>query len=832
MSALRTSLHRMIVSLICWILIIALLAGCQGITETGTNLAPVTKPEEQEIKKAEITFEVVVPVKLNDGQNLYIELVDEVTGLALNPSRAKLQTQDGLNFVLKAPFVVGSVIKYRYLRDNDPIGVEYTSLGMQVRYRMYAVDGPGVVRDFIAAWKSSSPESGRLGRIHGQVANKSNNAPVINALVGAGGMQTLTASDGSFLLEGLPPGTHNLVVYSLDGGFRTFQQGAVVAPGATTPALILLEPSKIVSITFFVRPPGESLPGVPIRFIGNILSLGNTFADLRGGTSIIASRAPLMFALPDGRYSITLKLTAGQDLRYKYTLGDGFWNAERSGDGSIRTRQLIVPERDSTVEDVIDTWKSGDFAPISFTVNVPANTPVSDTVSIQLNPFSWTEPIPMWPIGKNRWFYVLYGPFNGFRSASYRYCRNDQCGTADDVDTLGDSTVGRKFFPQTTDQAFQDTVKEWAWLKQASEPVIVSGAKIGARDASFQAGVEFLPGYHPSWQPYLVWAYQSVQEMGANSVMLTPTWHLTHQVPPVMEPVAGQDPLWFDLTQTVTQAQQKGLGVVIHPVLQYPGDPQQWWRTAARDDGWWQSWFDRYQTFLLYHADLATQTGAKVLVVGDSTIIPALPDGTLADGSSANVPGDAADRWHRLLASVRARFTGQIAWMVPYNDSLPSLPGFIKDDVDFLYVQISAPISKSDQPSQSELEENMTAVLDKKILKLQKATNHPIILGFRFPSMRGAFDGCVNSEGTCLPIDAFQQPARTFAPAELSYKEQVMAYSTLLTIISQRSWVSGFYASDYYPPVELKDFSTSIRGKPAGDVLWYWFPRLLGKVAP
>ncbi len=825
MSALRISVHRVFFHLICWLTVISLITGCQN----GSDITPVSLPKEENLPKAEIIFEAQVPVKLAEGQSLYLELLDEVTGLALNPSRAKLDTQDGIKYAIKIPFAVGSVLKYRYLRDNDPIGIEYTSMGKQVRYRLYTVDGPGVVRDYIAAWKSSMPESSRLGRIHGQVANKTDNAPVINALVAAGGMQTLTASDGSFLLEGLPPGVHNLVIYSLDGGFRTFQQGAVVASGSTTPALILLEPSKTVTVTFLVTPPADNLKGVPIRLIGNTLSLGNTFADLRGGTSIIASRAPLMTVLEDGRYSIALKLTAGMDLRYKYTMGDGFWNAERNADGSIRTRQIVVPERDVTIEDKIDTWKSGGFASVSFTVSVPENTPVSDTVSIQLNPFGWTEPIPMWPIGKNRWFYILYNPLSGFTSASYRYCRNDQCGTADDIDTQGDQAEGRKFAPQTTEQSFQDTVKAWAWFDQAVEPVIVSGANIGVRDTLFQAGVEFLPGYHPSWQPYMVWAFKSIQAIGANRVMLTPTWHLTHQLPPVIAPVAGQDPLWNDLTQTISQAQENGLGIVIHPVLQYPESPADWWQSAARDEDWWQSWFDRYQTFLLYHADLATQSGTEVMIIGDSSIAPAFPGGTLADGSLSNAPGDASKRWETLLTSVRSRYKGKIAWFVSYNGSLATTPDFVKDAVDLLYVQITPPISEKDELTQAELEASLTTILDTEILKLQEDTNLPIMLGLRFPSVRGAYDGCVENEGTCLPIENLQQPALRVASAEVSYKQQTLVYSALLTVINQRSWISGFYASDYYPPVELKDFSNSTRSKPAGDVLWYWYPRLLGK---
>jgi hypothetical protein len=830
MAMLRTSSHRVIINLLSWILLLTLLTGCQGINLAETNISPQSQEKAPEIRQAEITFEAVSPAKLAKGQNLYLEVLDEVTGLALNPIRTRLQGEDSQNFKTKIAFPVGSVIKYRYIHDNDPIGVEYSSQGQQVRYRLYTVDGPGIVHDTIAAWKST-PYNGGMGRIQGQVANKSNNSPVVNALVVAGGMQTLTASDGSFLMEGLPPGLHNLVIYSLDGSFRTFQQGAIVASNSTTPAVILLDSNKTVNITFRIHPPEDNPKGVPIRLIGNIFALGNTFADLRGGVNVVTSRAPLMAFQSDGTYLLTLKLPVGLDLRYKYTLGDGFWNAEHTSSGEIRVRQLIVPDNDSTVEDTIDTWKTANFGSVSFTVTVPDTTPISDTVSIQFNPFSWTEPIPMWPVGKNRWLYILYNPLNVFNSASYRYCRNDQCGTADALDTQGDKAQGKTFSPKDTDQALQDTVKEWAWLVLSTEPVVVSAGTIGARDANFQAGVEFLPGYHPSWQPYMTWAFQNVKEIGANTVMLTPTWHLTHKDPPVIAPVAGRDPLWFDLTQMAIQAQQKGLGITIHPVLRYPEDPQVWWQSAARDDGWWQSWFDRYHTFLLYHADLATQIGAKALVIGDESLLAALPGGTLADGSSSNVPGDINDRWHKLLVSIRARYSGKLVWMVPYAGKLPPVPDILKDDVDMLYIQISTPILTTDQPSQNDLEARLTAALDSDILKLQEQTNHPIILGLQFPSVSGAYDGCVDSSGTCLPSDAFLRPAPGYPSTQLSLNDQALVYSAALAAVNQRSWITGFYASGYFPPVELIDMSTSVRSKPAGDVLWYWFPRLLGQVA-
>jgi hypothetical protein len=826
--AKRTALNQRTFSgLLILLLAASLLSGCfasdtlepQGSSSNNTSL-----PSEQVM--AEVRFSVQAPSSLGEGQSLHIEFLDEVTGLALNPLKAQMTSQDSLRYEISIPFQVGSVLKYRYVLDGVVIGNEYTSLGQPVRYRLYSVEGPGTVSDVIAGWQFQSA-AGTFGRIQGQVANRENNAPVINALVSAGGMQTLTASDGSFLLEGLLPGTHNLVVYSLDGSFRPFQQGAVVAPDSTTPALILLEQAKMVSVTFEVKPPSGNLQGVPVRLIGNIYSLGNTFADLRGGASVIASRAPLMSVLPNGHYSLTLQLPAGLDLQYKYTLGDGFWNAERDQNGEIRTRQLIVPQKDVTVEDQIDTWKTYGFEPVSFTVSVPANTLISDTVSIQFNPFGWTEPIPMWPIGNNRWLFVLYNPLNVFSSASYRYCRNDQCGTADASETRGLTAQGIPFSPGEAAQSLEDTVSSWAWYESQAQPATVSAASISARGSEFQAGVEWLPDYHPSWQPYLVWAMQNLQDMRSNMVMIAPTWRFTHQDPPVVEPVAGKDPLWPDLTRMVGQAQQKGLGLAIHPVLEYPGDAQQWWQDADREDGWWQSWFDRYRTFTLYHADLAAQTGARMLVLGDENLSPALPGGVLADGSPSGVPGDALDRWRRLIAEVRSRYSGKLAWMVSCSGNLSPAPEFV-GDLDLLYVRITPPLIEADQPSQPDLEASIAALFDEQILKLQEKTNQPVIIGLQFPSISGAYDGCIDLEGNCLAAGAFEQAAPEFSADALALNEQAVAYNAVLSVVNQRSWIAGFYATGYLPVVEMKDLSTSVRNKPAADVLGYWYPRLLG----
>lgn len=812
------------------------LAACQSlqpvvVTPTGAAPAetatPTAKPVLEPAPLTEILFQVQTPSELDEGEEIRIEFLDEVTGLALNPAYAQMESKDRRNFAALVPVPLGSVLRYRYVRTGNPLSIEYSSQGSQVRYRLYVVEGPGSIRDMIAAWKSE-PAKSNLGRVRGQVLLKTGQAPAVNALITAGGMSTLTSSDGSFLLEGLPEGVHNMVVYSLDGSFRPFQQGASVANDSTTPAAVEVEPTEKVTVTFVVRPPEENLKGAPIRLVGNIYSLGNTFADLRGGVSVLASRAPVLSLQTDGSYSITLELPVGLDLRYKYTLGDGFWNAERRANGALRLRQFIVPDEDVTIEDTIDTWTTEGYEPVSFTVTVPENTPVTDSISIQFNPYGWTEPIPMWTLGNNRWFYVLYNPLDLFSNASYRYCRNEQCGIADAVDTSGPKAAGHPFKPSDQTQNFEDTVTEWNWLAPStSSPVVVSTGDTQPR-VNFLAGVEWTPLYHPSWQPYFRAAVQNMTDIGANSVILTPTWKLTHQIPPVIEPVPGQDPLWLDMTGVAKTAEEQGLTLILHPMLRYNQDPQAWWQEARRDDGWWQSWFDQYRAFLLYHADLAEQVKAKTLILGDETLLPAVPFGTMPDGSPSGVPVDAERRWKDLIAEVRARYQGQVAWMVPFQGKLATVPLFI-GDLDLAYVQVSAPLTDRDAATPEQLQETFAAALADEINRLRNRVKGPVLIGLKYPAVQGYYDGCITSPNGCVPGSIFDTPGAVDPAAVHDYQEQAEAFNALLAAASSVDWVNGFFAVGYYPPVELRDLSTSVRGKPAGDMLWYWFPHLLGE---
>ena len=459
-----------------------LLAGCQVLqttpairTPTGGATANLT-PTPTASFQALVTFQVKVPENTPAASGVVITILDEVTGLPFNTTSYKMNPTGSNLYEIMLPFPLNSLVNYRYELGGSPRTSEYTPQGEPARSRECLVPGPETVQDVVSAWKDQ-PFSGQTGTLEGEVLDAGDQSPVSGAIVSAGGQRATTLSDGSFIIDHLPPGIHNVVVTTPDGATQAFQQGAKVAAGQITEAKIPVEKSQQVSVTFLVKPPKENIVGLPIRMAGNIAILGDTFTDLAGGGSVQASREPLLAQKPDGTYSLTLKLPAGYDLHYKYTLGDGFWNAELTGDGKFQVRELTVPDHDVEIQDAIQTWRSPKFGPVTFDVQAPANTGPGDVVSIQFDPYVWMEPLPMWSMGGNRWIYILFGPEQLLGQVKYRFCRNDQCDLANQAN---DSSM--IFTPTEKPQSIQKQISSWTALQGGTLPAWAAAVEIHPHD--------------------------------------------------------------------------------------------------------------------------------------------------------------------------------------------------------------------------------------------------------------------------------------------------------------------------------------------------------------
>ena len=268
-------------------LFLILLVGCNLPTQKASSSNEATAAPVTELQQTMVTFGVSIAQPIPAGDSIYLNLLDEVTGLSFNAHKYIMQADNALHYSVTLPFTIGKVIKYRYSREGSAIVNEHLYNDRPVRYRMYDIEGPASVQDMISRWTDTQYE-GPTGRIMGVVVDSSTGEPVPNLLVLAGGEQAFTLADGTFLLEGLPPGNHNMVFYALDGAYHIYQQGAVVAGGSTTPVTVQLSPAKLVTVIFTIKVPTDTPPDAPIRLAGSLYQLGNTFADLSGGVSSLA----------------------------------------------------------------------------------------------------------------------------------------------------------------------------------------------------------------------------------------------------------------------------------------------------------------------------------------------------------------------------------------------------------------------------------------------------------------------------------------------------------------------------------------------------------------
>jgi hypothetical protein len=793
---------------------------------TPTQPAPIIVAPTN-VPKAQTAFRAKVPQPLGNGETIALSLLDEVTGLALNQQLYPMQSNDGVVFTATLALPYRDVVKYRYVKLGSNQAPEIDAFGGPIRYRMYSVEAPGEVNDIIAGWEGS-PYDGDKGSLQGRVLNADTGTPIPSILVTAGGRRAFTDSAGRFEIPGLPPGTHNLVAYALDGTYQVFQQGATVAANLNTVVDVSLKALPLVHVTFVATGPND-VQGAPIRLAGNLIELGNTFADLSGGMSAVADRMPVLAFQADGSYRATISLPAGAFVRYKYTLGDGYWNAEHAQDGSFRVRELVVPDHDVEIHDQVATWSAGSSAPILFEVTVTQNTPAADLVYIQFNPYGWTEPLPMWPLGENRWAYKLYGPIDTVGNLHYRYCRNGQCGSADDLSTAGDGAQGRSAESSLSQQDIKDSVTDWAWLQNV-EPSTLVGASISPRASGFVAGVELQPYYQPNWAYFNAQAVQNVQGIGADWIVFTPGWTFKSSSPLEFGLAPEHDPFWLDSTIAVSQARAANLNVGIFPTPRFAGSSQKFWQGAPRDATWWQNWFDHYRAFLVNYADLAEQSGSQAIILGGDWLGPALPGGVLADGTASGVPSDAGSRWTAMISEVRQHFSGKLWWAMAYAPGQFSTPLNFLGSTDGMYVLWDAPLADEGPASTDSMTARAEELLDNEISPVASVLNKPVILGLAFPSASGAESGCLNDGlGGCLDWTSASQPGNP-PSVNVDLQAQANMYDAILSAINTRSYVAGVISRGFYPPALLRDKSASVHGKPAADLLWYWFPRLAGTV--
>ena len=213
-------------------------------------------------------------------------------------------------------------------------------------------------------------------------------------------------------------------------------------------------------------------------------------------------------------------------------------------------------------------------------------------------------------------------------------------------------------------------------------------------------------------------------------------------------------------------------------------------------------------------------------------MVPALPEGKLPDGTPTNVPQDAGQRYTELIDEIREHFSGTLAWALPYSEEITDPPDFL-DAVDQIYVLWSAPLSDDDDADPETLQAEAERIINDKIFALRlvwdpDSDEKSIILSLAYPSVHASFSACLPDPFVeCLSPEALNYPAPELPLLELDYVDQAKAYDAVLAAVNQVDWIDGVVSRGYYIPAILQDKSISIHGKPAENVLRYWFNQFL-----
>jgi hypothetical protein len=811
----------------------SLAASCSqpiGPTPEGGLPTPLPVPSPTPMLSAEIIFNVVTPGETSPSADIRLVLLDPVSGLEHNQQSVAMTPLGDGRYQTRVIAPVGSLLYYRYVRNNPGPVQEADSFGNPVRYRLAHVPTPMEFEDFVAAWSDDAFE-GETGRILGHLQSAGNNEPLPFFMVSAGGMHTFSDAEGAFRLEGLPVGVHRITVVSPDGSYKPAQQGAMIASDRTTPADFVLIPAQLVRLTFQVTVPGDTISGVPVRVAGNIRQLGARFGDMQGGSILSTAQMPSLYAVDETHFVMITEAYAGTDLRYKYTLGDGLWNAERDGHGALLARQIIVPAEDLTIIDTVSTWHASDRGSVLFRLTVPDNTPMEETVGIQFDAGGWSEPLEMWRLGQYEWIYALHGPLDLDGGINYRYCRNMQCGEAGSPVEAGPEGVMGQITTQSINQNLDDVIEAWRWWEEAAGPPSVVAPEINPR-SDFEVGMELMAAYSPRWPIYLPGAWEEMSNIGANAVILTPSWEWEHSLPnPVLSFDPATAPYPDELARSIEEAQQLGLSVGVRVTTNFGDeDPQVWWSYIPHNNNWWAVWFEEYRSFALAMAQQADQAGASKLILGGPEVVPSLPGGTFPDGSPSDAPKNAEALWRALVADVREQFSGRLAFEIEIGSEVGIVPPFL-DEFDEIHLYWHAPLSEGESQDFETLSNQAASALVEAIASEHMLSRLPLIIVAEYLSIHDGRSGCPPAvDGSCRPASDFQHGAIADPDLAVDLPAQTEALNAVLLAAYNRSGVSGFYVRGYDPTLQMHDKSASIYGKPSRDMLWYWYQRITGEV--
>jgi len=246
------------------------------------------------------------------------------------------------------------------------------------------------------------------------------------------------------------------------------------------------------------------------------------------------------------------------------------------------------------------------------------------------------------------------------------------------------------------------------------------------------------------------------------------------------------------MLELLAHARQRGLRVVVMPIVLLENAREGEWRGKIAPESW-DHWWDDYGSFLFHYAELAQSGGADVFIIGSELV------------STEKF----TERWRELIRKVRQRFHGRLCYSANWDHYRP-----IEwwDELDLVGMTTYYDLTGGDEPTVQRLKAAWEP-LREDILKWQAGIDRPIL----FTEV-----GWPN-QTTCAqyPWDYYRSPDKPDPTA------QANCFDAFFDIWIDEPAVAGFLVWEWrnYPQQSTgpKDTSYVPTDKPAMDVIRRYF---------
>ncbi|HEX76948.1 MAG TPA: hypothetical protein G4O03_00830 [Dehalococcoidia bacterium] len=479
-------------------------------------------------------------------------------------------------------------------------------------------------------------------------------------------------------------------------------------------------------------------------------------------------------------------------------------------------RTLSVPESDLVINDMVSKWRwfpdapeesppAGSPVQVGFWVTLPYNTPADDVIYLageapELGSMEDPKAVAMTRVNEVTWSANV--TLKAGEAIRYRYTRGSW-----ERSELALRTLEVKYANQTT----YDAVVRWADLPLPMPPRV--------ENWTFMGGARVPDAWLPD---HLLWTgstMDAAKKDGLGWIKINAVYDFERIDPLPLGRSRGF--LTYpseDLELQIKEIRRKGLKIYLAPqAINYPQQLLTDEEKAQKSREWWEALMREYEKMTLYYADIAEETGVEMLGLyrvvspGDLT--------TVVDRSWVNQKMD------EVIWQVRQRYHGLVAYSGYY---IGGEFGFAEEtwdffhNVDVLENQWGGPLSETDDPSISQMEETGANLVDTYLKPIYLEYGKPIVNAVGYISADGGSQGWAKYQGEPPGIMP-SYPYDEEVPLDL--QEQADVYEGLLRVIAERPWMIGVFAHTYlYLDALTKE--ENVRGKPTAKVMEKWY-RLL-----